>query len=551
MARAAGSGVKLLAEREEIVRAAQRAAARQSTNAFAVEAVERRTERIGHGALPRAPCDVRAGSNQVRLLASVGTGTAAGEGNHVIGAVGAQIAHATAIVAADGFATVSDGVRMDVFGGADANDVLGRAWRASRPTSGAGIAGGEHDHHFLVARGGHNRAVRLRVADQRVVLLAVGVVITFAIGTPTIGADSGTIAVSERLQVRVVGRGKGAGVKDHRGTDAHKRRNTQAVAEPGGVGEREAGEVVVAGDDVGVERAVAVAALKCAAAVRRAHKPVVGYAARQAGVAQRIKPEVPRHGGRVVQTAVRHIHRKSRRFKLRLRETFARQPREVTGSARKSAAQIARDDLPLPLVPLLGQHVGPDGHHLRLRRQRGQRVGRQAHNDVEVVQNFLLFHNWRQLAGVNDRQRGRVRRGISHHLNGEQIPRQRARLVLLVHQANLRVKLVFIPISAFPLHRAGGGGQRLHPAQRGGVAINEVGVVRHVGHDLRPAGDQIGVPLRLHRPGKLHEMQPLTFEGGQRLPQRLHLGSRGAQRTGVQLDDIQVVRRNHRAGGGH
>ena len=91
---------------------------------------------------------------------------------------------------------------------------------------------------------------------------------------------------------------------------------------------QEIGLVVVTGDDMRVERAMAVATLQCAAGVGRALQPVVNHAARLVGGALRIQPKVPGRGRAVVNAAVAQVNRKAGCGKLRLRETLARQPRQ-------------------------------------------------------------------------------------------------------------------------------------------------------------------------------------------------------------------------------
>src|SRR6202008_2537187 len=116
------------------------------------------------------------------------------------------------------------------------------------------------DHHLLVARGGDGGAGRLRVAGERVQGLGIHAVGPARGRAPAVSAGGGTIPIGARLQVREVREGV-VRRKDDGGSHLHEGRDAQAVFVAVRVLEGEAGEVAVAGDDVGVDGAVPVAAL--------------------------------------------------------------------------------------------------------------------------------------------------------------------------------------------------------------------------------------------------------------------------------------------------
>src|SRR3954453_19510029 len=96
-----------------------------------------------------------AGTDQVRLHAAVGRGSAARKGCNVVGAVGFGITFTAAVQTAE---------RLHVLAGADRDDVLGGTRGTDGAGAGAGVSGGEHDDHLLITADS-----RLRVANETVV----------------------------------------------------------------------------------------------------------------------------------------------------------------------------------------------------------------------------------------------------------------------------------------------------------------------------------------------------------------------------------------------
>src|SRR5262245_22705148 len=132
-----------------------------------------------------AGLDVRAGRDDVGFDAAVAArridGTAAREADDVIGAVGAGVADAAAVV--PGLA--------EVLTRADRDDVLGGAGAADGVGAGSVVAGREDHYHLLISGD-----AALRVAHDTVNLLRVCVVAEEIDEAPRVARDASALAVS-------------------------------------------------------------------------------------------------------------------------------------------------------------------------------------------------------------------------------------------------------------------------------------------------------------------------------------------------------------------
>src|SRR6266478_314923 len=99
--------------------------------------------------------------------------------------------------------------------------------------------------------------------------------------------------------------------------------------------------IVVTGDDVSVEGAMAVAALKSAAGAGGAEEPIVNNAGRLPGIAKLIKAKMSGRTGAIIEATVADIHGETGGGKLGLRKAFSRQPGKIAGSGGDVAGQIA------------------------------------------------------------------------------------------------------------------------------------------------------------------------------------------------------------------
>ena len=384
-----------------------------------------------------------AGRAEVGLETSVGTRATAGKTDEVIRAVRAGVRDAAAVRAAK---------RLHVFRRADADDVLARAGRTNGGRAGTGVARCEDDDHFLIARVRHGRAAGLRVADERVVILRVGIVSTRRVRAPTVVAHARAIAIRTRREVVVIRRGEIRHVKNHRGTELHERADAEAVMIAARVGEGRAGQIVVAADDVGVEIAVAIAALQRAAGIRRAFEAVIDDAAGECVRAAEPQAEMVGRNRAVINAAVRHVHDKARSVELRLREAFAGKPREVAGAARHVAGKISRHDLRLPLAEFLARKIGLDGNHVGIRRQFGKFFRRQFHENISVAERGGFALHRREFQAINLCERVAVRGWVVHELNRKRCRSRPLRLAERVGAARGGIDFPVIVVVAFPLH---------------------------------------------------------------------------------------------------
>ena len=80
------------------------------------------------------------------------------------------------------------------------------------------------------------------------------VVIAGDVCAPTVVADASAIFISLGLEVRVIGKSEVIGIEDNGGADSDEWTQPEAVMEAGGIRMGETvGQIVVSGDDVGVE----------------------------------------------------------------------------------------------------------------------------------------------------------------------------------------------------------------------------------------------------------------------------------------------------------
>src|SRR5690348_5949290 len=128
----------------------------------------------------------------------------------------------------------------------------------------------------------------------------------------------------------------------------------------------EAGVGIEVTDDVRVQRAVAIAARQRAGDMVLRFETGVGDAARLRVIAESIEPELTSACAAVVGTAVRDVHNEARGIELRLRETFACEPGEVTGAAGRGAGEISGNDLILAFIAQFGLCVRLNGNDIRL-----------------------------------------------------------------------------------------------------------------------------------------------------------------------------------------
>src|SRR5262245_55020394 len=131
MARARGSGVPLLVDREEIARAANRAATGQGANAEGRKAPQRAAgspRRRRWSGLPHTARYMCPRPRDVWFFPPIGAGSPAGKANNVIGVVGPGVGNSAIIVTGGGVAAVGDRVRMDVLRRGNRENVLGGAW---------------------------------------------------------------------------------------------------------------------------------------------------------------------------------------------------------------------------------------------------------------------------------------------------------------------------------------------------------------------------------------------------------------------------------------
>ena len=223
---------------------------------------------------------------------------------------------------------------MDVVGGADGDDVLGRGRLIDGLAGWPQISRGEDDDHFLVAGRRIRGAGGLGVARQRVKFLRLDAIV--AIGTvvaPTVVADAGATLVGLVLQLAVADIVGGViRVKNDGGPQLNERTNSQAIMETRVVGKWVARQVVVSADDVRVDRAVAVASLQRAAGIGRPFQAGVSDSAGGVGVAPGVKTNMVRRGRAVVDAAVGHVHDKGGGAELFLGEARAGEPGEVAGA---------------------------------------------------------------------------------------------------------------------------------------------------------------------------------------------------------------------------
>src|SRR2546430_1807156 len=118
----------------------------------------------------------------------------------------------------------------------------------------------------------------------------------------------------------------------------------------------------------------------------------------------------------IIDAAISEIHAETGRRKLRLRESFRRQPAEVARTTRQISCKIAGHDLVLPLVELSRSNVRLDRNDLGLSDDQGQVGGIQTYDEVDVIQDEMLAHGWIKLKLLDQLQCAAIGGGIGHQL---------------------------------------------------------------------------------------------------------------------------------------
>ena len=374
MAGASGGRVKLLAVGEKQVHAAVGADAAANRAGIG--------EKTGVGCacgggvfgLRHAAADAGSGGHEVGLVPSVIARPAAGVTEDLVGVRGVRIVPAALIRAPQA---------LHILGRADGDHIFGRGGRGDRPPPVvAVVAGGEDNHHLMIGGGG-----RFGVAHQRVVGLGIRIVLAVAAGVaPTVVVDSGPALPGGGFQagnIRIRGVVR---IENNGRTEPDKRANPQAIVIARAVFERKAGQVIIAADDMGVERSMSIAATEGAARVGRAFEAIVNDTAAVVGLTVSIQAKVVGRCRPVVNPAVRQVHGEARSLELRLREALALQPRQITRPARPVSRQIPGHNLVLPLIQFLGRKVGHNGNNVRLRGDARQIRRRKPARHIHIMQ---------------------------------------------------------------------------------------------------------------------------------------------------------------------
>ena len=408
--------------------------------------------------------------------------------------------------------------------------------------AGAGVAGGEDDDHLLIAGRGHGSARRLGIAHERIVGLGVDGVEAVDLRSPAVRADAGAVAVGARLEISEVREGVGAGVEDDRGAELDEGCDAEAVVEAGGVLVGETRLVGEAAHDVGVESAVAIAALKRAPRMGRSLEPVVHHSARAARlVSVRVESEVVGRRSGVVEPAVAHVHRETGGRELRLREAPRGEEGEIAGSRGRAARQVAGHDLPLRLVVLARNRVGLNRDDIGPRGQGLHAGGVEGRDHVLEVEHLEAVANLARRV-FHHTQRGVVGFRIVDELNGVE-----RRLAGCARQGPARIgsgqgmEPVLVAERALPLNVAGRAGQGSDAPQGLVVPVDEVGVVRDIAHDPRARLLEGRVPRGTHGADELDEVQAPLAPGRGRGAQGLGFVRRGVDRACVQQDLVVLV----------
>ena len=203
-------------------------------------------------------------------------------------------------------------------------------------TSRAVIAIGEDNDHLLVAGGGESRSGWLGVADEGVVRLRIGIVLSIHVRiAPTVIADARAVVVRVGHQVRVIWIREGVRVEYDGRTDPDKRANPEVVIISLTIRLRgTSGLVVVGADDMGVEIAMAIATPDRTVPVWCSLQPIVDNPAGFVGVPEFVECKMAgRITAALVDTAVADVDDKSGFVELVLRKSdIIGQPRQIPGS---------------------------------------------------------------------------------------------------------------------------------------------------------------------------------------------------------------------------
>jgi hypothetical protein len=208
------------------------------------------------------------------------------------------------------------------------------------------------------------------------------------------------VAIGARLEVRVVREGE-VREKDDGGSHLHEGRDAEAVFVAVRVLEGEAGEIAVAGDDVGVDRPVPVASLDRAAG-EQALQAVVDDAAGSPEDPIRIQAEMVRRVVPSSTAAVRDVHREPGGGELGLGEALRAEEGEIAGTRERAADSAPATIWPLLLVAHPGDDVGLDGHDVRPLGQGGELGGIEREDDVFVLEDTEAAAHGADAEGVED-----------------------------------------------------------------------------------------------------------------------------------------------------
>ena len=143
---------------------------------------------------------MRAGGHQVRLDPTVVAWALTGKINQIIRALRIGIGGITAIRADRIVPAIGRRQGPDIGGGPHGDYVFGRTRSGNCFGARPIVAGRKDNYHFLITSGRMGRSRRLRIADQRVKRLRIGIILSVgtAIIAPAIIADARTLLIRGR-----------------------------------------------------------------------------------------------------------------------------------------------------------------------------------------------------------------------------------------------------------------------------------------------------------------------------------------------------------------
>ena len=272
-----------------------------------------------------------------------------------------------------------------------------------------------------------------------------------------------------------------------------------------------------------IQGAVTITALQSAVPVGQPFQSIINHPARLSGIAQRIQRKVPGLGGPVVNATVAHVHHKTGGIKLGLRETFTRQPGQITRAGGRQPGQVPGNNLILALVEFAGHGGRMNRNHIRLGRDRIQVLRLQPEYKIYIRSRSGLPTNRFQLQPIEQGQGGDISPAVICELNCEQIREP---------LTGPGVDLVLGSVHTVPLH----GRDGFRSCERHRIARDEIGMIRHVAQDPDSSLAQGRVPVRLNGASKLNQFQP-GFRTGGRRPEcdRGH----SVQSAGIQVNAVR------------